>query len=344
MTARSLVFGGAMLLASMSAGAPAARAQGSGSATLDTVRARGVLMCGVSGVTAGFSLPDSTSVMRGIDADGCRAVAAAVLGDGSKVRFVVTTTQNRFTALQSGEVDLLVRVTTWTMGREGNQGLLFAATNFYDGTGFLVKASSGVKSAKELDGATICVQPGTSTELAVTDHFRVNGMRFTPVLIENVGEGRSAFLSGRCDAYSTDASSLAAFRFEQGARAADLALLPEIVSKEPLGAMVRKGDDRWFDVVRWTHFATLTAEENGVTRDTLDDALKSANPEVRRLLGLEGDLGKSVGLSNSFAYDVIKAVGNYGEIWSRNIAPMGVPRGLNNLWNKGGLQYAPPMR
>jgi general L-amino acid transport system substrate-binding protein len=319
-------------------------AQGSGSTTLDAVRARGQMLCGMSGQVPGFSLPDSQGVMRGMDADSCRAVTAAALGDVSKVKFVATTTQNRFTALQSGEVDMLSRSTTWTLGREGNLGLEFAWVNYYDGTGFLVKKSSGVKSAKEMDGATICVQPGTSTELAIADFYRLNKMKWTPILIQDLSEIQGAFLSGRCDAYSTDASALATFRFSQGPKADDLVLLPDIISKEPLGVMVRKGDDKWFDIVRWTFIAMITAEEKGITQANVDSFLTSTDPDIRRLLGVEGDMGKALGVDNKWAYNVIKAVGNLGEMWDRNITPMGVPRGINNIWTKGGLQYAPPIR
>lgn len=322
----------------------AAQAQGSGSATLDASRTRGQLLCGISGQVPGFSLPDSQGVMKGLDADTCRAIATAALGDAGKVKFVPTTTQNRFTALQSGEVDMLSRTTTWTLQREGNLGLMFAWVNYYDGTGFLVKKSANVASAKQMDGATICVQPGTSTELAIADFYRVNKMKFTPILIQDLSEIQGAFLSGRCDAYSTDASALATFRFSQGPKANDLVLLPEIISKEPLGVMVRKGDDKWFDVVRWTFIAMITAEELGVTSANVDSHMTSTNPDIRRLLGLEGDLGKALGLDNKWAYNVIKQVGNFGEVWDRNITPMGVPRSINNLWTKGGLQYAPPMR
>ena len=320
-----------------------AHAQGTGSATLDAVRARGQLVCGVAGGVPGFSLVDSQGRMTGLDADSCRAIAAAALGDGEKVRYVPLTTQNRFTALQSGEVDVLIRSTTWTLGREANLGTLFAGINYYDGTGFLVKTSAGVKSVKEMEGATICVQPGTSTELAIADYFRDNKLTFKPLLIEDRAELERTFIGGRCDAYSTDSSALATFRATQTNKD-DYILLPEIISKEPLGYMVRKGDDKWFDVVRWTYFAELTAEENGVTSKTVDGDMTSTKPDVRRLLGLEGDLGKSMGLDNKFAYNIVKQVGNFGEIWDRNITVLGVPRGINNLWTKGGLQYAPPMR
>jgi general L-amino acid transport system substrate-binding protein len=260
------------------------------------------------------------------------------------VKFVPTTTTNRFTALQSGEIDVLVRSTTWTLGREGNLGLLFAGVNFYDGTGFLVKASMGVKSAKELDGATVCVQPGTSTELAVADYFRVNKMKFTPILIQDLAEIQNSYLSGRCDAYSTDLSGLASFRFQQGPKASEHVLLPDVISKEPLGIMVRKGDDKFFDVARWTLFAMFQAEESGVTQANVAEMEKSTNPDIRRLLGAEGDLGKALAIDNKWAVNIVKAVGNYGEMWDRNITPMGIPRGINNLWNKGGLHYAPPAR
>jgi general L-amino acid transport system substrate-binding protein len=321
-----------------------AYAQGSGSATLDAAKARGQVLCGIAGTVPGFSLPDSQGVMQGLDADTCRAVTAAALGDAAKVKFVPTTTQNRFTALQAGEVDVLSRSTTWTLSREGNLGLEFAWVNYYDGTGFLVKTASGVKSAKELDGATVCVAPGSTTELAVADFFRLHNLKFTPILIAEITEIRSAFLSGRCDAYSTDASGLATFRFTQGAAAADLLLLPDIISKEPLGVMVRKGDDKWYDVVRWTFAAMITAEEKGITSRNIDTFMDSKDPDIRRLLGLEGDMGKALGLDPKWAYNVIKQVGNLGEVWDRDITPMGVPRGINNIWTKGGLQYAPPIR
>jgi general L-amino acid transport system substrate-binding protein len=324
--------------------ATSAHAQGTGSATLDAVTKRGQVICGIAGDVPGMSLVDSQGIMRGLDADTCRAVTAAALGDASKVKFATLTTQNRFTALQSGEVDLLSRSTTWTLSREGNLGLEFAWVNYYDGTGFLVKKTSGVKSVKELDGASICIQPGTSTELAINDYFRVNNLKFTPILIAALTEVEGAFLSGRCDAYSTDGSALATFRFSQGPKADDLVLLPELISKEPLGVMVRKGDDKWFDLVRWTFVALLAAEEKGITSKNVDTFLTSTDPETRRLLGLEGDMGKALGVNNKWAYNVIKQVGNFGEVWDRNITPMGVPRGLNNLWTKGGLQYAPPVR
>jgi len=334
-----------LAVAGLLLGLSAARAQLSGSATLDAVRARGAVLCGVSGTNPGFAFPDSQGMMRGSEADFCRAVAAATLGDAGRVKWVVLTSTNRFTALQSGEVDLLDRTATWTLGREANLGLLSTGVTFYDGTGFMVQAASGVKSAAELNGATICVLPGTSTELAVADYFRRQGMQFTPILIDSVNELRGAFTAGRCDAYSTDTSALASTRFnEPPARRENLVLLPEVISKEPLGPLVRKGDDKWFDIVRWTHFAMLAAEEAGLTAANVDAAAESANPDVRRLLGTEGDLGKALGLDNRWAYAAIKQVGNYGEVWDRNIAPLGIPRTLNQLWSKGGLQYPPPLR
>ncbi|MSO91187.1 MAG: amino acid ABC transporter substrate-binding protein [Acetobacteraceae bacterium] len=333
-----------MLVLAGNAFAQGASTQGSGSATLDAIRQRGDLRCGVAGTTAGLSLPDSQGVMRGLDADHCRALTAAIFGDASKVKFIPTTAQSRFTALQSGEVDVLFRNTTWTLSREANLGTLFAGVNYYDGTAFLVKKASGVKAAKELGGATVCVAPGTSTEFAVADFFRVNNLKWTPVIIAEITEIRAAFLSGRCDAYSTDFSGLVSFRFSQGDKKDDFVLLPDIISKEPLGPMVRKGDDKFFDLVRWTMFVLLTAEELGVTQANVDSHMESKIPDVRRLLGLEGDLGKALGVDNSFSVAIVKAAGNFGETWDRNITPMGVPRGVNNLWNKGGLHYAPPMR
>ncbi|MDI3308477.1 MAG: amino acid ABC transporter substrate-binding protein [Acetobacteraceae bacterium] len=312
--------------------------------TIATVRARGHLICGVSINAPGFALPDSRGVFRGLDVDSCRAVAAAVLGDANKVQFVPLTTQARFTALQSGEVDMLARNTTWTLAREAQLGLAFASINFYDGQGFMVKQSSGITSAKQLDGATICVLPGTTTERNLADYFRSNNMRMTPVVIEQTEELRQAFISGRCDAYTNDASSLASFRASQGAAGEQYVLLPEIISKEPLGAVVRKGDWKWFDVVRWSHFAMVAAEEMGITSQNIDSFADSQSPDVQRFMGRSGDFGKALGLDNEWAVRIVKQVGNFGESWERNITPIGIPRGINALWTKGGLQYAPPIR
>ncbi len=314
------------------------------SPTLDAVRQRGMFNCGVSPNLPGFSAPDSRGVMQGLEADSCRAIAVALFGDPDKVRFVPTTVQNRFTALQSGEVDVLIRNTTWTLSREGSLGLMFAPANFYDGQGFIVKKSAGVASAKELNGAAICVQPGSTTELNLQDYFRSNNMTFTPVVIADTEEIFKAFIAGRCDAYTTDASSLASFRARQGANAEQYVILPELISKEPLAPAVRKGDDRWFDIVRWSFFAQLIAEELGINSQNIDSFMTSQNPEVRRFLGLEGNMGKPLGLDDRWAYNIIKKVGNFAEMWDRTMGAMGVQRGINNLWNKGGIQYAPPMR
>jgi len=312
--------------------------------TMATIRSRGQLLCGVTPNTIGFAAPDSQGVFQGLDAEYCRAVATALLGDPSKVRFVPLSAQVRFTALQSGEVDLLVRATTWTLGREAQLGLVFAGINYFDGNGFMVRRSLNVTSAKELDGATVCLQAGSTTELNVADWFRANGLRLQPVLYDNIEEIRSSFLNGRCDAYSSDTSTLAGFRAAQGANAGDFVLLPEVISKEPLGPVVRKGDGRWFDLVRWTHFALVTAEELGIGREGIDAAAASPNPEVQRFLGRTGELGKQLGVENDWAAKVIRAVGNFGEVWDRHVTPLGTPRGVNRLWTQGGLHYAPPMR
>jgi general L-amino acid transport system substrate-binding protein len=330
-------------LALAAALAPLPAAAQASADTVANIRARGALACGIAGTVAGFSLPDQKGVFQGIDVDSCRAVAAAIFGDASKVRYVNTTTQSRFTALQSGEVDMLVRNTTWTLTREASLGLEFASINFYDGQGFMVKKSLNVTSAKALDGATVCVQPGTTTELNLADYFRTNSIKFTPVVIESIEEIRNAFTAGRCDAYTNDASSLASFRATQS-NPGDYLLLPEIISKEPLGAVVRKGDWKFFDIVRWAHFAQLTAEELGITSQNLASFADSSNPDVQRFFGKSGDLGKMMGLEPDWAVKVVQQVGNFAEVWDRNITPLGVQRGINNLWTKGGLQYAPPMR
>ena len=312
--------------------------------TVAAIRARGSLVCGVAINSAGFALPDSRGEFRGLDVDTCRGVAAAILGDATKVRFVPNTSVQRFPMLQSGELDILVRNTTWTLGRETSLGLAFAGINFYDGQGFMVRRSANVTSAPQLDGATVCVQPGTTTELNLADYFRTNRMRFTPVVIESVEEIRAAFVSGRCDAYTNDASSLASFRATQQ-DPNSFVLLPEIISKEPLGPTVRKGDWRFFDIVRWSLFAQIAAEELGITSANVEEmARTSQNPDVQRLLGRSGDLGRSMGLNNDWALQIIRQVGNYGEMYERNITPIGIPRGVNNLWNNGGLHYAPPIR
>jgi general L-amino acid transport system substrate-binding protein len=332
--------GVAMALGAAVALPAAAQQQG----TFDVVKARGTLICGVNTGLAGFAAPDSQGVWRGLDVDYCRAVAAAMFGDATKVRYVPTTAQNRFTALQSGEVDVLPRNTTWTLSRDTSLGLDFGGINFYDGQGFMVKKALGVKSAKELNGATICVQPGTTTEQNLADWFRANSLRFTPVVIERVEEVNAAYLAGRCDALTTDVSGLASVRSQQGARAEEHVILPEVISKEPLAAAVRQGDARWSDVVRWAHFTMLTAEELGLTSANVDSRMNDPNPEVQRLLGKSGELGKMLGVNADWAYQIIKQVGNFGESWQRNIVPLGIARGPNELWTKGGLQYSPPFR
>ncbi|WP_114376276.1 amino acid ABC transporter substrate-binding protein [Elioraea thermophila] len=312
--------------------------------TFDAVRARGVVNCGVNTGLAGFAAPDSQGVWRGLDVDLCRAVAAAMFGDATKVRFVPLTAQQRFTALQSGEVDMLSRNTTWTLGRDTSLGLDFVGINFYDGQGFMVKRSLGVKSAKELDGATICVQPGTTTELNLTDWFRANNLRFTPVVIERLEEVNAAFFAGRCDALTTDVSGLASVRASQGARAEEYVILPEVISKEPLGPVVRHGDNRWADLVRWAHFAMIEAEELGLTSANIDQHLNSTNPTIQRFVGATGGFGQMLGVDNRWAYNIVKQVGNYGESFERNVKPLGIQRGINELWTKGGLMYSPPFR
>jgi general L-amino acid transport system substrate-binding protein len=333
-----------LLAAAALVGLAAPAAAQAPSDTIAAIRARGAVACGVTPNTIGFASPDSRGIWRGLDADYCRAIAAALLGDAERVRFVPTTTQARFTALQSGEVDLLVRATTWTLSREAQLGLAFAGVNYYDGNGFMVNRRLNVRSARELDGASVCLQPGSTTELNVADYFRTHSMRLAPVLFENIEELRAAFAAGRCDAYASDTSTLAAFRAGLGDRGTEFVLLPEIFSKEPLGPVVRKGDWRWFDVVRWTHFALLTAEELGITQANLDSFAGSTNPDVQRFLGRTGDLGRMLGLDADWAAKAVRAVGNFGELWERNVTPLGTQRGVNALWSRGGLQYAPPMR
>jgi len=323
---------------------PAQAQQGSGSPTLDAVKARGQLICGANGSVAGFGMPNARGEWTGLDVDVCRAVAAAVFGDATKVRYVATTAQQRFTALQSGEVDLLVRNTTWTLSRDTSLGLDFLATNFYDGQGFIVKKSANIKSAKELDGATICVQPGTTTELNLADYFRANKIKFTPVVIERLEENIAAYLAGRCDSFTTDVSGLASIRAANTPVPADHVILPEVISKEPLGPAVRHGDAKWGDIVKWAFFASLEAEELGLTSANIDSQLSSTNPSIQRFVGATGGLGQMLGLDNKWAYNIIKQVGNYAEQYDRNIVPLGIERGINRLWTQGGLMYSPPIR
>jgi general L-amino acid transport system substrate-binding protein len=312
--------------------------------TLDSVRARGYVNCGTNTGLAGFSQPDSKGVWRGIDVDVCRAVAAAVLGDAAKVRYVPATTQQRFTSLQSGEVDLLSRNTTWSFSRDASLGFNFAGVNFYDGQGFMVWKKLNVKSAKQLNGATICVQPGTTTELNLADYFRANRMTFKPVVIDKLEEVTNAYFAGRCDVFTTDISGLVSVRGSRAPNAADHVILPEVISKEPLGPLVRHGDDRWFDIVKWSLFAMIEAEELGLSSKTIDEAASSKDPAVQRFVGATGDFGKMLGLDNRWAFNIVKQVGNYGESFEANLKPLGFERGQNALWKNGGLMYSPPIR
>ena len=317
---------------------------------LDAVKARGALVCGTGTGTAGYMMPDSQGKWRGLSVDVCRAVAAALFGDAEKVKYVPLTSQQRFTAVQSGEVDMLVGNATYTLTRDTALGLEFTGVYYYDGQSFLVPKKLGVKSAKELSGATICVAPGTTTELNLADYFRANKMSFKPVVIEKVDEIRAAFFSGRCDVYTTDASSLAATRAANVPPPRtfdDFLILPEIISKEPLGPVVRHGDNQFADVVRWALYAMVEAEEYGITSANVDDMLKTENPTIKRILGVTPGMGKALGVDEKWVYSIVKQVGNYGESFERNVgkdSPLKIERGLNKLWTQGGLQYAPPIR
>jgi general L-amino acid transport system substrate-binding protein len=317
---------------------------------LDNIRKRGSLVCGVNTALAGFSIADSQGRWTGIDVDVCRAVAAAIFGDANKVQFKPTSAQQRFTALQSGEVDILSRNTTWTVTRDASLGLVFTGVTFYDGQGFMVAKKLGVKSAKELDGAEICVQSGTTTELNLTDFLKANKLsKAKPIVFEKIEEATGAFFAGRCQAYTTDASGLAAVRSKDAKNPDDYVILPELISKEPLGPVVRQGDWEFFAIVKWVLFAMVEAEEYGVSRANVDQMKSSPNPAVKRLLGVDAknDMGKLLGLKADWAYQIIKQVGNYGDIYDRNVGPktpLKLERGLNALWSKGGLQYAPPIR
>jgi general L-amino acid transport system substrate-binding protein len=315
--------------------------------TLEDVQKAGVLKCGVNTGLPGFSEADSKGQWRGLDVDYCRALAAVVLGDASKVKYVPLNAKERFTALQSGEIDVLSRNTTDTETRDTALGINFTGVMYYDGQGFMVPRALGVKSAKELDGATICIQAGTTTELNLADYFRANHMKFKAITFDTNDQVNKAFEAGRCDVVTTDASGLYAERTKMK-NPEKYVILPEIISKEPLAPAVRHGDDRWFDIAKWTRNALLTAEEKGVTMANVDEAkAKSTDPETRRLLGVEGDMCKNVGLDKECFYRAIKQVGNYGEIFERNVGvktPLKIERGLNALWNKGGIQYSPPFR
>ncbi len=331
------------------AAAAAALAIGAGAqaGTLDDVRAKGFVQCGVSQGVPGFSNPDEAGNWSGIDVDVCRAVAAAIWGDADKVKYTPLTAKERFTALQSSEIDVLSRNTTWTLVRDTALGLDFAGVNYYDGQGFMVRKDLGVSTAMELDGASVCVNIGTTTELNMADFFRTNGLNYEPVVFEKSDEVVAAYDAGRCDVYTTDRSGLAANRVKLADPDAHM-ILPETISKEPLGPVVRHGDNQWGDVVRWSLYAMLEAEEYGVSSSNVDDLkANSTNPVIKRLLGVEGDTGESLGLPNDWAFNIVKHVGNYAESYDRNVGPdttVGLSRGVNALWKDGGIQYPMPVR
>ncbi len=332
------------VIAILSSSAFSANAQTS---TLDTVKQRGHVICGTTTGFAGFSAPDDKGEWKGLDVDLCKSVAAAVFGDATKFKTVPLNSQQRFTALQSGEIDVLTRNTTVTQQRDTALGLQSPGVNFYDGQGFLVKKSLGVKSAKELDGATICLQTGTSNENTLADWARANNIKYTPVVFDQFNEVVNAFASGRCDVYSTDASGLASIRISRLSNPDDYVVLPDLISKEPLAPFVRQGDSQWFNIVKWTLQAQFNAEELGLTSANVDEKLKSENPNIQRLLGVTEGTGKNLGLDDKWAYNIIKQVGNYGESFDRNVgkdSPLNIPRGLNNLWTHGGLHYGLPIR
>ncbi len=315
---------------------------------LDAVRARGVLICGVAaGGLAGFMVADSQGKWTGLDIDVCRAVAAALFGDSEKVKYVPLSGGQRFTALQSGEIDMLSNNSTWTMTRDTALGLDFTGVTYYDGQGFMVPRKLGVKSAKELNGATICVPSGSTTELNVADYFRAMKMTFKPVIIEDTDQIRGAFFAGRCDVYTGDRARLYATRAANSTNPDDYVVLPEIISKEPLGPVVRHGDNQFADIVRWAQYAMIEAEEYGIASSNVDDMLKSDNPSIKRILGETPGMGRALGVDDRWVYNIVKQVGNYGEAFDRNLgagSPLKIDRGINKLWSQGGLQYAPPIR
>ena len=334
--ASSLVVIGAAFAASAHAGK-----------TLDAIKQRDQVVCGVNTGLAGFSAADSQGNWVGLDVDICKAIAAAVLGDAKKVKWVPLNAQQRFTALQSGEVDVLSRNTTFTLTRDASLGLFMTAVTYYDGQGFIVTKKSKITSAKQLKNAEICVQSGTTTEKNLTDYFKSINVKMKPVVFEGFEASVKAFFSGRCQAYTTDASGLASIRNKEAANPDDYVILPELISKEPLGPMVRRGDDEWFAIVKWVIYALLEAEEYGLTQANVDQMKTSTDPSVQRILGTSEDTGKLLGLDKEWAYRAVKSVGNYGEIFERNVGPQSalkLPRGVNNQWNKGGLMYAPPIR
>jgi general L-amino acid transport system substrate-binding protein len=314
--------------------------------TLKTIKDRGLLSCGVSQGLPGFSSPDDKGNWTGLDVDICRAIAAAVFNDPSKIKFVPLSAKDRFTALQSGEIDVLSRNTTWTLSRDTSLGANFTGVTYYDGQGFMVKKSLKVNSALELNSASVCVQTGTTTEQNLADYFKGNNMKYEVIAFGTNDESVKAYESGRCDVFTTDVSGLNADRLKL-ANPADHVVLPEVISKEPLGPMVRHGDDQWFDIVKWTLFALVTAEELGITQKNVDEMAKSTKPELKRVFGTDGNLGEQLGLTKDWVSRIVKAVGNYGETFDRNVgagSKLGIARGVNALWNKGGIQYAPPIR
>jgi general L-amino acid transport system substrate-binding protein len=314
--------------------------------TVEQVKKRGALVCGSNPGIAGFGLPDDKGQWKGFDIEFCRAVAATIFNDVTKVRFVPLSAKDRFTALQSGEIDVLSRNTTWTMSREVGQGFLFGPVTYYDGQGFMVRKKLNVASALELTGASVCVQQGTTTELNLADFFRSHDMKYESVVFATAEEALKSYDTGRCDAFTTDMSQLYGERTKLG-NPEDHVVLPEVISKEPLGPVVRQGDDQWFNLIKWTHYAMVTAEELGVNSKNVDDKVKDPNPEIKRLLGAEGNFGDGLGLTQDWAYRIIKLVGNYGEVFERNVgdgSKLKIKRGINALWSKNGLQYAPPIR
>ena len=316
--------------------------------TLEQVKKRGELVCGVDGALPGFSLLNAVKEWEGLDVELCRGIAAAVLGDATKVKYVPLTAAQRFTALQSGEIDVLSRNTTWTLTRDASLGINFVGVTYYDGQGFLVPVKSKVKSAKSMKGATVCVQSGTTTEKNMTDYSRANKLDLKPVVFEKIEAATGAYFSGRCAAFTTDASGLASVRNKEAKNPADHVILPELISKEPLGPAVRRGDDEWFAIAKWTLFGLIESEEYGITQANVEKmAAESTDPVIMRITGKSEDTGKLLGLDKDWMVKAVKAVGNYGEMFERNVGPktaLNLPRGLNNQWNKGGLQYAPPIR
>ncbi len=328
------------------AGAVLLGATASHAATLDDVKKKGFVQCGVTGGVPGFSAPDASNNWSGLEVDYCKAMAAAIFDDPTKVRYTPLTSTERFAALSSGEIDVLSRTTTWTMSRDTTLGIVFAGTMFYDGQGFMVRKADNIASAKDLSGAAICIESGTTTELNAADYFAANKMDYKPVVFVDQDEVVKAFQDGRCDVYTTDSSALAAERSKFG-KPDDYVILPEIISKEPLGPSVRVGDDTWFKFARWVYYVILEAEELGVTKANVEEMKKSDNPSIKRLLGVEGDFGTPLGLDKEWAYKIIKHLGNYGEMYDTHVGPktpIGLERGLNALWKDGGIQYAMPVR